>query len=64
MVIDFAKPIWLLLIFAAIALLFFTSKALDNRAKTKKAIILAARFVIFSFLILQTILSTLEKLLL
>ena len=53
MVIDFAKPIWLLLIFAAIALLFVTSKALNHRGKTKKAIILAARFVTFSFLILS-----------
>lgn len=53
MAIDFEKPLWLLLIFASIGLLFFTSKALDNRVRTKKALILAARFITFSFLILS-----------
>lgn len=53
MAIDFTKPLWLLLIFAVLALLFFTSKALKSRTGTKNALILAVRFITCLFLVLS-----------
>lgn len=53
MVIDFAKPIWLILLVAVSGLLIATSKAISGRARSKKAFILTARFITFTFLVLS-----------
>ncbi|NLM43986.1 MAG: VWA domain-containing protein [Clostridiales bacterium] len=50
--IDIGKPLYLLLLLAVAAMLFLTSKNLGSRARGKKAVILAARFVTCVFLIL------------
>lgn len=51
--IDFIRPLWLILIPVAIIFLFTTSKALNRKGRIRKNIMLVMRSVIFTLLLLS-----------
>lgn len=53
MVIDFIRPLWLILIPAAIIFLFITSKNLNRKGRLRKNIILIIRSILFTLLLLS-----------
>ena len=51
--IDFIRPLWLILIPAAIIFLFITSKNLNRKGRLRKNIIITMRSILFTLLLLS-----------